>query len=308
MLRIVTGPFHPTLEQALVEDIRRLKSDDPSVPLAVIVPSSTLAVFLKRLLVVESQCPFLNIHILTFHQLALRLREDLAWTGRLLTAWELVDDVFFEQVIRQVVQRKVPDLAPLERLPDSPGTWKGLWATVRDLKDAAVPPVTALQAVSEGLFEESDRTWLQALFALQGATLEAGRSLGVGSPDDLAASLGAQVSEAPFLRHLDHIYYFGFYDLSQVQLSLFETITSSKPATLYYPLESTPAYGFARRFFDRYLSPQVTGDQVKPSQTTDAPLSRKVELSVVSVVGTDEELATVCREILTLAEVHGYAF
>src|SRR5205085_4011331 len=33
-----------------------------------------------------------------------------------------------------------------------------------------------------------------------------------------------------------------------------------------------------------------------------------VELSVKNVIGVEEELATVCREILVLVEVHGYRF
>ena len=78
MLRIVTGPFHPVLERALVEDVRSCKTDDPFAPLAVIVPSASLVEHLKRLLTCHVPRAFLNIHFLTFHQLALRLRDDLA--------------------------------------------------------------------------------------------------------------------------------------------------------------------------------------------------------------------------------------
>ena len=38
MLRLVTGPFHPVLNRALVEDIRSHKAGDPFLPLAVIAP------------------------------------------------------------------------------------------------------------------------------------------------------------------------------------------------------------------------------------------------------------------------------
>ena len=47
MLRIVTGPFHPALDRALVEDIRSCKTDNPFAPLAVIVPSASLVEHLK---------------------------------------------------------------------------------------------------------------------------------------------------------------------------------------------------------------------------------------------------------------------
>ena len=148
MLRIVTGPFHPVLERALIEDVRSSKTDNPFAPLAIIVPSSALVEHLKRLLIRDDSCSFLNIHFLTFHQLTLRLRDDLdpASEASPQQSVLLVDDFFFEQLVRQVVRRKLPGLEPLGRLPASPGTWKGLWATVRDLKDAVVAPTMALKA------------------------------------------------------------------------------------------------------------------------------------------------------------------
>ncbi len=191
MLRIVTGPLHPALDRALVEDIRSLKTGDPFAPCALIAPSATLVDRLKRLLAIEARLPVLNLHVLTFHQLALRLQNDLVRSGLSLPPLQLVDDFYSEQLVRQVVHRKLPGLEPLTKLPPSPGTWKGLWATIRDLKDAVVRPDTALKAVEEGLFEEDDRPWLQALFTLQAALVEGSRSLGVGSPDDLALSLTA---------------------------------------------------------------------------------------------------------------------
>ena len=50
MLRIVTGPFHPALDRALIEDIRSYKIGDPFTPLAVIVPSASLVEHLKQVL------------------------------------------------------------------------------------------------------------------------------------------------------------------------------------------------------------------------------------------------------------------
>ena len=208
MLRIVTGLFHPALARALIEDIRSCKVGDPFAPLAVIVPSASLVEHLKHVLIRHEPRAFLNIHFLTFHQLALRLRDDFAAVSEASSEppLQLVDDFFFEQLVRQVIRRKLPGLEPLVRLPASPGTWKGLWATVRDLKDAVVAPTTALKALTEGVFEEEDRTWLHSLFTLHAATMEAGRSLGVGSPDELAAALGRDLSGSSFLNGLQRLF------------------------------------------------------------------------------------------------------
>ncbi len=310
MLRIITGPFHPVLEPALVEDIRRCKSNDPFAPLAVIVPSAFLVEQLKQSLTHHEPRSFLNIHFLTFHQLALRLRDDLAAVaepgqdGPL----QLVDDFFFEQLVRQVVRRNLPGLEPLTRLPASPGTWKGLWATVRDLKDAVVAPTMALKALTEEVFEEEDRDWLRSLFTLHAAVMEASRSLRVGSPDDLAASLGRDLSGAPFLKGLHRLFYYGFYDLSQVQLSFFESVVRAVPATLYFPLQDRPAFFFARQFFERQVLPLAETHEDRSGERERTTTAELVELSVMNVIGVEEELARVCREILTLVEVNNYRF
>lgn len=308
MLRIVTGPFHRALDRALIEDIRSCKIGDPFTPLAVIVPSASLVEHLKQVLTRHEPRAFLNIHFLTFHQLALRLRDDLASISEAgpESTLTLVDDFFFEQLVRQIIRRKLSGLEPLTRLPASPGTWKGLWTTVRDLKDAVVAPTTALKALTEGVFEEEDRTWLRSLFTLHAAALEAGRSLGVGSPDDLASTLGQDLSVSPFLKGLHHVFYYGFYDLSQVQLSFFESVTHIAPTTLYFPLQDRPAFFFARQFFERHLLPLASTHEDLSGEGDRTATSELVELSVKNVIGVEEELATVCREILTLVEVNGY--
>ena len=310
MLRIVTGPFHPILERTLVEDVQSWKTHDPFTPLAVIVPSVALVKHLKWVLTRQEPRSFLNIHILTFHQLALRLRDDLApaFDPSPEPTLQLVDDFFFEHLVQQVVGRKLPGLESLSRLPVSPGTWKGMWATVRDLRDAVVEPTTALKALTEGVFEEEDLTWLRSIFTLHAAITEAGRSLGIGSPDDLATSLGQDLSGSSFLKGLQHLYYYGFYDLSQVQLSFFESVIRVAPTTLYFPLQDSPSFVFARQFFDRHLLPLADIHEDRGGEGDRATITKLIELSVTNVIGVEEELAVVCREILTLVEVNGYRF
>jgi hypothetical protein len=75
--------------------------------------------------------------------------------------------------------------------------------------------------------------------------MEASRSIWVGSPDDLAASLGRDLSGSSFLNGLQRLFYYGFYDLSQVQLSFFESVVRIAPTTLYFPLQDRPAFFFA---------------------------------------------------------------
>ncbi|MDX2252985.1 MAG: PD-(D/E)XK nuclease family protein [Nitrospira sp.] len=307
MLRVVTGRFHPSLESALVDHLIRAKATDPLAPIGIFVPSKPLADRLRTLLAVEHGLSLLNLHILTFHQLALRLAGD----GRVNRPLpRVVDELFFEQLVRHIVHSTLNSQAPLQRVGQSSGTWGALWATIRDLKDAGVEPGPALQGLQEGYFEEEDREWLDALVTLYAAVKEAGRTLGIGTPDDLAEALIPSVPTASFLQSLREVFYYGFYDLTQVQLSLFDAVSRAKDTTVFFPLEDDPAYGFARRFFDRYIRPLAMSDGavVRLEQESSTAAQHSVQLSIRSVIGAEEELAAACRTILDLVETHGYRF
>ncbi|HEY6974581.1 MAG TPA: hypothetical protein VI359_09780, partial [Nitrospiraceae bacterium] len=312
MLRVITGRFHPHLESALVDHIRCAKADDPFAPIAVLVPSTSLLDRVRRLLALEQHLSLLNVHFLTFHQLALRLADETRGQSHVASP-RVVDDLVFEQLVRHIVRSRLPSLAPLRHIGHSSGTWGALWSTIRDLKDAGIDPSAAVRGLGEGCFEKEDEAWLHALFSLHAAVKEVGRTLGVGTPDDLAESLIPLVPTLAFLTTLRQVFYYGFYDLTQVQLSLFEAVSKTASTTLFFPLEEGASYGFSRRFFDRHILPCVTrpdalsrlGDARSPARTTDVG---PVTLSIRSVIGMDEELAVTCRTILDLVETNGYRF
>jgi ATP-dependent helicase/nuclease subunit B len=307
MLRVITGRFHPFLETALVEHLVRVKATDPLASVAVFVPSKPLADRVRTRLSVELGLSFLNLHILTFHQLALRLAADVSEQCPLP---RVVDELFFERLVRHIVHSKLSSQVPLQRIGQSAGTWGALWATIRDLRDAGVDPRQAWQGLQEGYFEEDDREWVVALISLYAAVKEAGRTLEAGTQDDLAEALIPLVPAAPFVRSLARVFYYGFYDLTQVQLSFFGAISRTKDTTLFFPLEEDSAYGFARRFFDRYIQPLAPTDQatVRLTQELASVTGHSVQLTLRSVIGVEEELAATCRTILDLVETNSYRF
>jgi ATP-dependent helicase/nuclease subunit B len=309
MLRIVTGLYHPDLEAALVEEIRSLKTSDPFAPLAIVVPSAPLKRRLKHLLCVEQRLALLDAHVLTFHQLALQLsNERQAARGDRGDApgLEEVPDLFFERLLRSIARRQLAGLQGLDLSTLQPGAWPVLWTTVRDLKDATVDPAAVLRAAAEGLFDPHETAMLQSLFTLHAAVREAGRALGIGSADDLATSVVGWAPSSPWLSRLARVCYYGFYDLTQVQLSLFETVVKAAPATLYFPLSQGAAFDFARRFFERHVEP-LTGSAHSVTVPA-APRKQPAPARIMNAVGPDAELAAACKEILTLVETNGYRF
>lgn len=308
MLHVVTGRFHPQLESALVDHIRLAKSADPFAALAVLVPSTALADRVRRLLAEEHRLSLLNVHILTFHHLALRLSAEARDRPDPAPALQVADDLFFEQLVRRIVRSRLSSLMPLQHIGHSSGTWSALWSTVRDLKDAGVDPGAALRAVEEDCFGQEDRAWLQALFSLHAAVKEAGKTLRLGTADDLAESLTAYVPQSPFIAGLTQAIYYGFYDLTQVQLSFFEAVGKAAPTTLFFPLDDHPSFRFARRFFDRSIQPLVPAPDRRRQLSGARPVPGRPALAVRSVVGAEEELASTCRMILDLVETNGYRF
>ncbi len=313
MLRVVTGPFHPHLESALVDHLRGAKADDPIGPIAILVPSSSLLDHLRRLLTLTHGLSLLNVHLLTFHQLALRLADESRPHEPASFPLALVDTLFCEQLVRQVVRRGAQNFGPFEHLAPSSGTWGALWATVRDLNDAALDSDLALRAIEEQCFDHADVPWLRALFSLHASVRAACRTLRIGTPDDLAESLATVAHRSSFLASLRQVIYYGFYDLTQVQLSLFEAVAKQAPTTLYFPMGDHPADVFARRFFERQMLPLATAPGAivhldTAGRGSRPPAGDPPVLFVRSVVGAEEELAATCRHIHELVDANGYRF
>ena len=104
MPRIITAPFHPDLECRLADEVRSAKRDDPLRPLAILVPSHQLARRVKWLLAVEEGLTLLDVHVLTFHQLAVKVISDV----RPEAMPHAVNPAFREQLLRSLVYRAIP--------------------------------------------------------------------------------------------------------------------------------------------------------------------------------------------------------
>ena len=295
MLRVVTGPFHPDLEDTLITDIVQAKQTDPSAPLAVVVPSKPLRDRIRQRLIAEEGCACLNLHLLTFHQLALRLADERRVAGPRGREPDLT-------VVSDLVSQYL-----IERLaaPMSPGAAAARWATLRDLKDGGVDARTALGAVAEGVFDADDAEPLQQLFELYATVSARSQELGLGGVDDLTALVTDWALRSAFLTSLRSIHYYGFYDITQVQLSLLEAIAKAAPVLLYFPLKDGRPFEFARKFFERHVA-RIAGEIVplRPAASASGPAI----VQRFTVAGAEAEVTLVCKEILTLVETHGYRF
>ncbi|MEP6888246.1 MAG: PD-(D/E)XK nuclease family protein, partial [Nitrospirales bacterium] len=134
--------------------------------------------------------------------------------------------------------------------------------------------------------------------------------------DDLASEAETYAVRSAFLQRQSRILYYGFYDVTQVQLDLFHTVVRHYPTTLFFPMvKGNPAYGFAERFFERHLfglvgqAPQSPGTAIFPGPGHDDGLLRSGQsCRMLSMSGPVDELTVVAKDILTLVEERGYGF
>ena len=252
-MKTVLGPFHPHLENALVEEIRGQKADNPLLPVLILVPSDSLRRRLKILLTREQNLSLVNLQLLTFHQLSLRLSAEV--NGVNLPT--LRDDLFLEEVLRQIIRTKLPGTEAFAGIEERAGGCAALWQTLRDLRDGMVEPSVALEALREGHFAAGTSERTSHLLALLQTLRLFCKEKSIEDHSDLDKLTAKESPCRRFLSQFAQIFYYGFYDLTQIQVDLFHSIVQNYPATLFFPLLRTQpsheGWSFAERFYQRYI-------------------------------------------------------
>jgi ATP-dependent helicase/nuclease subunit B len=319
-MKTLLGPFHPHLEDALIDEVREHKSRNPLSPLLILVPSDWLRRRLKISLAIENRLNLLAVHILTFHQLYLRLFEESRDNSISLP----VDDLVLEEALAHWINTSSSQSARFLSVVEKAGGCAALWQTLRDLKDGCVSAVNLSSAVDEGLFEDRDREMLIPLAELYGSFTESTRRWGLCDYTDFISSVNNTVASSSYLKQFERIFYYGFYDLTQVQLNFFNEVARHYPTTLFLPLmRGQPAWVFAQRFYERHLQglaseeAQLDAREVNLgslhlfAERISYPLpqvEKRPRCSVWSCSGPRDEILTVAKEILSLEHDAGMSF
>jgi ATP-dependent helicase/nuclease subunit B len=328
-MRTVLGPFHPHLESALVDEIRRHKAGHPLLPVLILVPSDALRRRLKILLTREQNLSLVNLHLLTFHQLSLRLSSEVNGMNPPM----LRDDLFFEEALRQMIRTKQPGTEAFAGIEERAGGCAALWQTLRDLRDGMVEPSVVLEALREGHFAAGTSERTSHLLVLLETLLLFCKEKGIEDHSDLDKLTARVVPSSRFLRQFVQIFYYGFYDLTQIQVDLFHCVVQNYPTTLFSPLVQTQpsheGWSFAERFYQRYVRGQtgagattnlvenggLQGNLLSTFRLFDqaadkpyAPLPKKWRCKIMNAFGIHDEVAVVAKEILRLVGDEDMAF
>jgi ATP-dependent helicase/nuclease subunit B len=316
-MQTILGPFHPDLENAFLDEILRHKNADWLCPLLVLTPSDLLRRRLKILLSRERRLSLLNVQLLTFYQLSLRLQSESNATSLALRS-----DLFLEEALRQMIRTRQPGAEPFAGIEERAGGCAALWQTLRDLRDGMVDPTVALEALGEGHFSQRASERTSQLLVLLRTFQQFCHQQKITDQSDLNRYATEQVPASRFLKQFSQIFYYGFYDLTQIQVDFFYAVARNYPTTLFFPLlAGKPSHGawrFAERFYERYVqghnteSTQESGtqaalpaaarlfDDTKERRYSDFP--KQWHCQIVDTFGIHDEVATAAKEILRLVD------
>ena len=289
--RIHHAPHYPDLEASLVWEIVTRKAADPLCRLLVLVPSATLRRRLAVRFAAEEGLSLLNVERLTFHQFALRLSDTQAAS----------DDFFFEEALRLLL-RSSPD-SPFSLLVQTAGGCAALWQTLRDLEEARVDPATVADARSEGLLPDE----VAPLFDLYARWCDARCRWTLQHYGDATTRAVTGAADSGFLKTFDAIFYYGFYDLTQVHVDLLQAVSRNHPVHLFIPLAKDAAWAFSQRFYERHLAGLASAHETDevPEQIPSVHLSARTQ--ILPCRDTGDEVRTVAQEIVRLVETEGVA-
>ncbi|UPT74713.1 MAG: PD-(D/E)XK nuclease family protein [Elusimicrobiota bacterium] len=272
-------------------------------------PSRVLADRLERLLTVEKGLALFGVHFHTFHSLAAAVVEESGFPDAALVS----DPVFHDAVVDRVLDA-APSLG-IGRAFRSKALASSVRSSLRDLIDAGVNSRQIAEHFGSTLIrDEEEAARLNDLLALLALyEKELGR-LGVLAPSALVKAAAEAAPGSALLSGFREIHYYGFYDLTGLQLDFFEAVTSARPSRLYFPYrKGHPAFRFSDELFEQRLSgrpvEEVNGGKTALGESLEAlfdparpPSMADGTIQLVSASGARDEAWAAAKETLRLLE------
>ncbi|MBN2565878.1 MAG: hypothetical protein JXB46_09210, partial [Candidatus Eisenbacteria bacterium] len=239
---IITGSFHPDLEDALLKMLTGDRADDPLSALHVVVPTNLLGIRLSRRLA-ERTGGHVNVRFPTFRDYAFGLADPGQGDGRALLPTG-ADEV----VLRRLMEEGLAADGYFAGIADRPGLATVLASSIRDLKEACYD-VDSLAAAARtaGLLRQGRANKMAELIRIWSAY--EGRLEGGGWADGLdvmrAAAETLEESTPPGSR-LSPLILYGFYDLNGLQKRIVAAHAAKAGTTVFFPYHDIDSFHFAR--------------------------------------------------------------
>jgi ATP-dependent helicase/nuclease subunit B len=288
-MELVTGPFRPGLEAAFREAFAQAKRGDPLSPLAVVAPSQRLADHLKLIALEAVPAGFANVRFHNLFSFARWIAGE-AVDGRVL----VMDDLVPERLVRAILRRHFADTPYLSRAALAP---RALLQALRTLKAGAVNAGKALVAVVEEVLGKEEAPKLSELLSLYKRYQDELQRRKLVEPADVAALAVEAAERSPELRSCPRVFYYGFTELDQNQLSLLGSVDRVSEVVVFYPYADTPGYAFAKDFLESVLVGKARTRRTAPGDLAPPRITQ------VSTSGARDEVWTAAKEVLRFADL-----
>jgi RecB family exonuclease len=285
---LVTGPFHPVLEGALLSHLESVVKSDPMSEIRVVVPTNLLGLRLSRLLAGRTG-GHAGVRFMTLVDLAKPLAGTPLPDGRVL-----LPKGADELALRKLLDLGLARGGYFERIADKPGLGGALLAAIRDLKEACYTVDSlAKEGRRAGLLRKGRDCKLTELLRIWRA-YETELAEG-GWADTLDVMAAAADRPGP-----DRLVVYGFYDLNSLQRRLLAAHAAGGGLSVYFPFLDNPAFDYARPTLSWFESLGLVRTDLPAAETRELPLPPDVR--IISAPGEAREAREDVRELVGLLD------
>jgi len=245
--RIITGDFHPSLEEALLDHLAAEAGTAPLRFRPVIVPTNLLGRRLSRALA-ERTGGHADLRFMTLVDFAAWAAPVPLTGGRALLP-RRADEV----VVRRLLDGGIAAGGYFEAIADRPGLARAVLATIRDLKEASYdPPAFEAAARSAGLRVRGRRGKCAELGRIWRAYEESLKEGQWADRLDLMREAAAAIEARG--EPLPPLVVYGFYDLNPLQKRLVAACAGRADTVVFFPFVESASFDYARPTLEWFLS------------------------------------------------------
>ena len=233
---LVTGGFHPTLEEALLAHLESTVTAAPLCEVPVVVPTNLLGLRLSRLLARRTG-GHANVRFMTMKDFAVSMAGTPLPGGRALLP-PMADEV----VVRRLMDEGLAREGYFEAIADKPGLTRAILAAIRDLKEGCYSVDSLAEtAGAAGLLRRSRGCKLTELIRIWRAYEERLADGGWADTLDAMTAAAETVESAPTVRGTPLVIY-GFYDLNSLQRRIVAGYAARADVTVFFPFVESASF------------------------------------------------------------------
>jgi superfamily I DNA/RNA helicase len=318
-LNLITGDY-PVLQEAFLETVKHLRSDDRLSSLIVLVTSHLLGLHLQRSLA-DRDVPHINVRFLTLEDLADQVATPvLASDGK-----RLVPPHAPRQAIRTVVRRLASENRDFyfRAIADRPGFYQAILSTICDLKNACLSPADLEARLGDpDVGKKVNISKVQDVLNIWGGYEAKLKDLNWFDEYDRMRKASELILESKLMRRARALIVYGFYDFNALERRLLQSCFELNSTVCFVPYETGPAFEYARPVIEYLRSnnfvdipPHVTLSETRPAPVQhlcdhlfnegEAANSVTDALTVISAPGEVREVRDIVRQMVKESEEHG---